>query len=210
MFEMLRKMEPPLGFGKNCPARLAYKRLIQMNMPVTNEKCVHFSTTLMALIRTSLEIKMITKEDSCYATYRDQKHLDGELRKEIQIAWPNLDQKQLDELITPQDSHPKVLFKIYILKFSNFFFKLTVGKIYGALLMFEHWKAYKNRINEPGAAVNMGDGHLPKSSRAESFASLVSVISKGIADARSILSLKPGEQNAEIDWMKEQIASFSL
>ena len=25
MFEMLRKMEPPLGFGKNCPARLAYK-----------------------------------------------------------------------------------------------------------------------------------------------------------------------------------------
>ena len=54
MFEMLRKMEPPLGFGKNCPARLAYKRLIQMNMPVTNEKCVHFSTTLMALIRTSL------------------------------------------------------------------------------------------------------------------------------------------------------------
>ena len=108
MFEMLRKMEPPLGFGKNCPARLAYKRLIQMNMPVTNEKCVHFSTTLMALIRTSLEIKMISKEDSCYATYRDQKHLDGELRKEIQIAWPNLDQKQLDELITPQDSHPKV------------------------------------------------------------------------------------------------------
>ena len=108
MFEMLRKMEPPLGFGKNCPARLAYKRLIQMNMPVTNEKCVHFSTTLMALIRTSLEIKMISKEDSCYATYRDQKHLDGELRKEIQIAWPNLDQKQLDELITPQDLHPKV------------------------------------------------------------------------------------------------------
>ena len=85
-----------------------------------------------------------------------------------------------------------------------FSFKLTVGKIYGALLMFEHWKAYKNRINEPGGAGNMGgDGHLPKSSRAESFASLVSVISKGIADARSILSLKPGEQNADIDWMKE-------
>ena len=68
--------------------------------------------------------------------------------------------------------------------------------------MFEHWKAYKNRINEPG---NVGDGHLPKSSRAESFASLVSVISKGIADARSILSLKPGEQSADIEWMKELI-----
>ena len=54
---------------------------------------------------------MISKEDSCYATYRDQKHLDGELRKEIQIAWPNLDAKQLDELITPQDSHPKACFE---------------------------------------------------------------------------------------------------
>ena len=69
---MLRKMEPPLGFGKNCPARLAYKRLIQMNMPVNEQKCVRFATTLMALIRTSLEIKMIQKEDSCYATYQDQ------------------------------------------------------------------------------------------------------------------------------------------
>ena len=57
---------------------------------------------------------MISKEDSCYATYRDQKHLDGELRKEIQIAWPNLDAKQLDELITPQDSHPKACFKIFL------------------------------------------------------------------------------------------------
>ena len=70
MFEMLRKMEPPLGFGKNCPARLAYKRLIQMNMPVNQQKCVRFNTTLMALIRTSLEVKMIQKEDSCYATYQ--------------------------------------------------------------------------------------------------------------------------------------------
>ena len=79
--------------------------------------------------------------------------------------------------------------------------QLTVGKIYGALLMFEHWKAYKNRLADPS---NVPEGHLPKSSRAESFASLVSVISKGIADARSILSLKPGEQNADIEWMKDR------
>ena len=63
---------------------------------------------------------MISKEDSCYATYRDQKHLDGELRKEIQIAWPNLDAKQLDELITPQDSHPKACFKIIHRHLSSF------------------------------------------------------------------------------------------
>ena len=67
--------------------------------------------------------------------------------------------------------------------------------------MFEHWKAYKNRLADPS---NVPEGHMPKSSRAESFASLVSVISKGIADARSILSLKPGEQNADIEWMKDR------
>ena len=38
--------------------------------------------------------------------------------------------------------------------------------------MFEHWKAYKNRQNE-----NLnGDPTTAKHSRAESFASLVSVI----------------------------------
>ena len=25
MYEMLKKMEPPVGFGKNCPYRLAYR-----------------------------------------------------------------------------------------------------------------------------------------------------------------------------------------
>jgi len=34
MYEMLRNMDPPLGFGNKCPHRLAYKKLIRMNMPV--------------------------------------------------------------------------------------------------------------------------------------------------------------------------------
>ncbi len=55
---MLKNMDPPLGFGSKCPDRLAYKKLIRMNMPLDNEGKVHFTTTLFALIRENLNIKM--------------------------------------------------------------------------------------------------------------------------------------------------------
>ena len=48
---MLKNMDPPMGFGSKCPDRLAYKKLIRMNMPLDNEGKVHFTTTLFALIR---------------------------------------------------------------------------------------------------------------------------------------------------------------
>jgi hypothetical protein len=51
-------MEPPVGFGAKCPKILAYRRLIRMNMPVDDEGNVHFTTTLFALIRESLGIKV--------------------------------------------------------------------------------------------------------------------------------------------------------
>ena len=62
MYDMLRNMEPPVGFGKKCPYRLAYRKLIRMNMPVANDGTVHFTTTLFALIRESLGIKMSISE----------------------------------------------------------------------------------------------------------------------------------------------------
>ena len=37
IFDMLRNIDPPLGFGKKCPERLAYKKLIRMNMPMDFE-----------------------------------------------------------------------------------------------------------------------------------------------------------------------------
>lgn len=58
MYEMLRNITPPVGFGRKCPYRLAYKHLIRMNMPVADDGTVHFTTTLFALIRESLSIKM--------------------------------------------------------------------------------------------------------------------------------------------------------
>lgn len=37
VFTMLRAIDPPLGFGKECPERYAYKKLIRMNMPMDQE-----------------------------------------------------------------------------------------------------------------------------------------------------------------------------
>ena len=58
MYDMLKNMDPPLGFGSKCPDRLAYKKLIRMNMPVDGEGKVHFTSTLFALIRENLSIKV--------------------------------------------------------------------------------------------------------------------------------------------------------
>ena len=37
VYKMLRDIDPPLGFGKKCPERMAYKKLIRMNMPMDAE-----------------------------------------------------------------------------------------------------------------------------------------------------------------------------
>ena len=54
---MLKRIEPPLGFGKCCPHREACKRLVSMNMMMNNDGTVDFHATLFALVRTSLNIK---------------------------------------------------------------------------------------------------------------------------------------------------------
>ena len=59
MYDMLKNMDPPLGFGSKCPDRLAYKKLIRMNMPLDNEGKVNFTTTLFSLIR--LEFGLLIK-----------------------------------------------------------------------------------------------------------------------------------------------------
>lgn len=60
MYDMLKNIDPPLGFGNKCPNRLAYKKLIRMNMPLDADGKVNFTTTLFALIRENLSIKMRT------------------------------------------------------------------------------------------------------------------------------------------------------
>merc|ERR1711892_1285453 len=68
---LLRKISPPLGFGKLCPHRVACKRLVAMNMPLNADGSVNFNATLFALVRTSLKIKMDGPIDQCNVELRD-------------------------------------------------------------------------------------------------------------------------------------------
>uniref|UniRef100_A0A8C9TSG1 Calcium voltage-gated channel subunit alpha1 E n=1 Tax=Scleropages formosus TaxID=113540 RepID=A0A8C9TSG1_SCLFO len=119
MYEMLTHMSPPLGLGKKCPPKVAYKRLVLMNMPVDEEMSVHFTSTLMALIRTALEIKIARGGE-------DRGQMDIELQKEISVIWPHLSQKTLDLLVP-------------INKASD----MTVGKIYAAMMIMDYYKQSK-------------------------------------------------------------------
>ena len=44
---MLRNIDPPLGFGKKCPERMSYKKLIRMNMPMDKEGKVRSRTKVL-------------------------------------------------------------------------------------------------------------------------------------------------------------------
>ncbi|KAJ8357764.1 hypothetical protein SKAU_G00205580 [Synaphobranchus kaupii] len=119
MYEMLTHMSPPLGLGKKCPAKIAYKRLVLMNMPVDEDMTVHFTSTLMSLIRTALEIKIARGGE-------DREQLDAELQKEISIIWPHLSHKTLD-LLVPVNTDST----------------MTVGKIYASMMIMDYYKQNK-------------------------------------------------------------------
>ncbi|CAG5041777.1 unnamed protein product [Parnassius apollo] len=127
MYDMLKNMDPPLGFGNKCPNRLAYKKLIRMNMPLDEEGKVNFTTTLFALIRENLSIKMRSAEEMDQA--------DQELRQTITQIWPLQAKKMLDLLVPRND----------VLNAG----KLTVGKIYAGLLILESWRSTRFGQTEP-------------------------------------------------------------
>uniref|UniRef100_A0A4W4DYZ4 Voltage-dependent L-type calcium channel subunit alpha n=1 Tax=Electrophorus electricus TaxID=8005 RepID=A0A4W4DYZ4_ELEEL len=88
---MLRRIQPPLGFGKLCPHRVACRRLVAMNMPLHADGTVSFNATLFALVRSSLKIKTegpIDQENE-------------ELRAIIKKIWKRTKSKILDEVIPP-------------------------------------------------------------------------------------------------------------
>uniref|UniRef100_A0A3Q4BWB4 Voltage-dependent calcium channel alpha-1 subunit IQ domain-containing protein n=1 Tax=Mola mola TaxID=94237 RepID=A0A3Q4BWB4_MOLML len=117
MYKVVRTISPPLGFGKNCPHRVACKRLVLMNMPVDDDMSVHFTSTLMALIRTALEIKIARGED--------RNEMDLDLQREIGVIWPHLSQKSLDLLVPISKSD------------------MTIGKIYAAMMIMDYYKQSK-------------------------------------------------------------------
>lgn len=151
MYDMLKNMDPPLGFGNKCPNRLAYKKLIRMNMPLDDEGKVNFTTTLFALIRENLNIKMrsgkIPLQKFLFLfgssklnlltllTAEEMDQADRELRETITHIWPLQAKKMLDLLVPRND----------VLNAG----KLTVGKIYAGLLLLESWRSTRFGTNAP-------------------------------------------------------------
>eukprot|EP00094_Tigriopus_californicus_P013635 TCALIF_13192-PA protein Name:"Similar to CAC Voltage-dependent calcium channel type A subunit alpha-1 (Apis mellifera)" AED:0.16 eAED:0.16 QI:0/0.61/0.47/0.84/0.77/0.89/19/0/1097 len=122
MFALLKQIDPPLGFGSKCPDILAYKRLVRMNMPIDDEGKVHFTTTLFALVRVNLQIFVRSMDEMDQA--------DQELRTTIGRTWPFVKRDGKIDLLVPRpaETGPN---------------KLTVGKIYGGMLILENWKQTK-------------------------------------------------------------------
>ncbi|XP_045474273.1 voltage-dependent calcium channel type A subunit alpha-1 isoform X10 [Harmonia axyridis] len=147
MYDMLKNMDPPLGFGNKCPNRLAYKKLIRMNMPVDDEGRVNFTSTLFALIRENLAIKMRPAEEMDQA--------DMELRETIKTIWPLQAKNMVDLLVPPSDQVN-----------SN---KMSVGKIYAGLLILESWRSTRFGQEEPSGLPGFGNSPSTNHAKASFF-----------------------------------------
>ncbi|XP_004690092.1 PREDICTED: voltage-dependent L-type calcium channel subunit alpha-1F isoform X2 [Condylura cristata] len=115
---LLRRIQPPLGFGKLCPHRVACKRLVAMNMPLNPDGTVTFNATLFALVRTSLKIK----------TEGNLEQANQELRIVIKKIWKRMKPKLLDEVIPPADEE-----------------EVTVGKFYATFLIQDYFCKFRRR-----------------------------------------------------------------
>lgn len=116
---LLRKISPPLGFGKLCPHRVACKRLVSMNMPLNSDGTVLFNATLFAVVRTSLKIKTEGNIDDA----------NTELRAVIKQIWKRTNPKLLDQVVPPPGVDDEV----------------TVGKFYATFLIQDYFRRFKKR-----------------------------------------------------------------
>uniref|UniRef100_A0A7M4EDW4 Voltage-dependent L-type calcium channel subunit alpha n=1 Tax=Crocodylus porosus TaxID=8502 RepID=A0A7M4EDW4_CROPO len=118
---LLRRIQPPLGFGKFCPHRVACKRLVCMNMPLNSDGTVTFNATLFALVRTALKIK----------TEGNFEQANEELRAIIKKIWKRTSMKLLDQVIPPIGDD-----------------EVTVGKFYATFLIQEHFRKFMKHQEE--------------------------------------------------------------
>ncbi|XP_048067144.1 voltage-dependent L-type calcium channel subunit alpha-1D isoform X8 [Megalobrama amblycephala] len=115
---LLRRIQPPLGFGKLCPHRVACKRLVAMNMPLNSDGTVMFNATLFALVRTALKIK----------TEGNLEQANEELRAVIKKIWKRTSMKLLDQVVPPAGDD-----------------EITVGKFYATFLIQDYFRKFRKR-----------------------------------------------------------------
>ena len=109
---LLRKINPPLGFGKLCPPRVACKRLVAMNMPLNDDGTVEFKPTLFALVRTALNIKMEGALDEA----------NDELRNTMKNIWKKQASDEILNVLLPASGE-------------GIGTEIAVGKLYASILI---------------------------------------------------------------------------
>ncbi|KAJ0064214.1 hypothetical protein NL108_001542, partial [Boleophthalmus pectinirostris] len=145
---LLRRIQPPLGFGKFCPHRAACKRLVGMNMPLNSDGTVTFNATLFALVRTALKIK----------TEGNFEQANEELRAIIKKIWKRTSMKLLDQVIPPIGGgssavsyqcdtdlrSSSMIWSCFVLVDDE----VTVGKFYATFLLQDHFRKFMKRQEE--------------------------------------------------------------
>ncbi|XP_039270704.2 voltage-dependent L-type calcium channel subunit alpha-1D-like isoform X2 [Styela clava] len=116
--KLLRHIQPPLGFGKLCPQRMACRKLVSMNMPLNSDGTVMFNATLFALVRTSLKIKSEGNIDQA----------NEELRAVIKKIWKRTSIKLLDQVVPPAGND-----------------EVTVGKFYATYLIQDYFRKFREK-----------------------------------------------------------------
>jgi len=133
---LLRKISPPLGFGKLCPHRVACKRLVSMNMRLNSDGTVNFNATLFALVRTSLNIMTDGNIDES----------NEELRQQILKIFKTQDIAMLDSCCPG----PGLLEE-----------EVTVGKFYATFLIQDYFRRFKKKKDHEELSLRGVDDMLP-------------------------------------------------
>ncbi|XP_022255052.1 voltage-dependent calcium channel type A subunit alpha-1-like, partial [Limulus polyphemus] len=187
VYDMLRNMEPPLGFGNKCPYKLAYKKLIRMNMPILEGGKVNFTTTLFALIRENLNIMMRPADEMDLA--------DRDLREMIRKLWPFHVKKLFNKILPEGD----------VLREGS----LTVGKIYAGLLILENWKS--TRFGRLSTEEKLSEENPPSPQSDSARPSLLHLLMGVVRNSNSHTSLNHEEdqyEDAECRSLRSRRGSF--
>ena len=118
-----RKINPPLGFGKLCPPRVACKRLVAMNMPLNDDGTVEFKPTLFALVRTALNIKMEGALDEA----------NEDLRNTMKNIWKKQASDEILDVLLPASGE-------------GIGTEIAVGKLYASILIQDCFRRYIDNL----------------------------------------------------------------
>jgi len=129
---LLRKINPPLGFGRLCPPRIACKRLVAMDMPLNDDGTVEFKPTLFALVRTSLNIKMEGGLDEA----------NEDLRQTMKNIWKRQANDEILNVLLPPSGE-------------GIGSSIAVGKLYASILIQDCFRRFtKKKFERESKAAN--------------------------------------------------------